>query len=661
MVLLKKISLLSIFIFFVFPFLMDPILAQNRNQDITIANQLFREGNFKEAYEIFYSLLRQHPGSYTIYEHTVNSLIQLKRYDDAIEISKKRIQRNPEEIQTRVKLGEIFHIAGESTRAFETWEELLTSYPNNMQSWRRVAHIMDERRLYREAIEVYQRANEQFQDPFLFAFNIADNYLAIGDFEPAIGRYLDILENHQQHRNHVQRQLLNYDDARLFDTAIYMSEERLQAVSPASRKDFILRDFLIWLNMERGFYRRALAAARTYDRLSDHKENMLFRIGQQLRTQQEFALAEEAFSVYFNLEDHHMRPHSYEELARTYQDWASYLIDHNLDFAGKADALYQKAFDMVEALTRHFPRYERMMNILVIQSELALDHLKKADDASRYHKKMKQASRMESDEALTRYVEGRILLFEGDFSLARVALTRAVRIAERGELAEKARYYLGLGDFYNSEFTYSRLQLRSLERQNHSYYANDALSLRFMIQQTYDKDGDNEILKKYARGRYLYDTGRYHEAAETLHPLLQQTAITPVQTAAVLLLTKTMRKIEPESALQLLIQYMRLPSVQRAPSERLLWERARLADHLLMMQKETAFLESPDDSSEKISSSDDGKNLSFLKNFSPIPFILTNEMVIEYYEALLMSYPDGFFSTFTRERIRNLEKEPQTT
>ncbi len=634
--------------------------AQTGSGDFSLGNELLRQGKFEEAYEIFEQLLRENPRSYAIYDRAVTALINLKRYDDAIELTDQRLRRVGDDSNTFIKLGEIYDISDRRDEAIETWNKVLRQHAGNAQVYRRVAETMNQRRLFREAIRVFEEAREQVGDPNLFAFEIANNYLAVADFEPAIREYLDIIARDSRRMSLIQRQLLNYDERRLYDTAILLTEERLGQLRAGSETDLAFRDFLIWVTMERGLYRRALAAARTLERHSNNEHHAMFRIGRELRSRNEFELAEQAFRYYLELETHPLQARSHEELSRTYQDWAGYLTDRNLDFNGAADTLYRKAFETVELLMERYPRYDRLMQSLVIQSELALDHLKAPEKAAVYHQRMERAARNEAEQALAHYVEGRLLLFDGSFSMARVSFTRSNRMAGSGEIADKSRFYLGLGDFYNGDFTYARLQLRSLERHNHSWYANDALHLRYIIQEAYNEDGDNPKLRRFARGRYFYDTGRYYEAAELLAPVIEEPASDPIIDESMLLLTQTLRRIHPEVAFRVVDRHTRRPSVRQAASERLLWERARLAEAVyIMQQRDTDGIRSADGlvPASLLANALSAEDQFYGRDGDSGRMLLSADGVTKFYEELLLNFPDGYYSDIARGRIRELEQQ----
>lgn len=635
-----------------------PLSAQTGVGEYSLGNELLRQGNFEEAYEIFERMMAENPRSYALYERAVTALINLKRYDEAIRITRERLQQRSEDINTRIKLGEILDIASKRQEALETWNEVLEKHSQNIQAYRRVAEIMNQRRLFREAIKVYDRARSEFSDANLFSFEIANNYLAVADFEQAVVELLDIIEQDNRRMSVVQRQLLNYDERALYDTAILLTEERIGRHTPGSKTDLALRDFLVWLTMERGLYRRALAAARNLERHSNNQYHSMFRTGRELRNRNEFELAEQAYRYYLELETHPLQARSHEELSRTYQRWAGHLVDRNLDFDAAADSLYRKAFFTVEQLTDNHPRYDRMMEVLVIQSELALDHLKEPDRAATYHQKMERIARDDSDKALLHHVDGRLKLFEGAFSMARVAFTRSNRLAGSGETADKSRFYLGLGDFYNGDFTYARLQLRALERQQHSWYANNALNLRFIIQEGHDEDGDNQDIRRYANALYLFDTGRHLESARLLATIPGEPGSGTLHDESMLLLTRTLRKLHPGLAFQVVDRHVHRPSVRNNAGERLLWERARLGEAIYLMQQGRALDE---DTRQSYLAGLPAHLLELDKELTApedyrAPLINAGAVTV-FYEDLLLHYPDGFYSDIARERIRGLQQE----
>ena len=84
--------------------------------------------------------------------------------------------------------------------------------------------------------------------------------------------------------------------------------------------------------------------------------------------------------------------------------------------------------------------------------------------------------------------------------------------AEIGELAEKTRYFLALADFFTGDYEFAKIQLKSLGRQNTSFYANDALQLRLWLQEGLSNDSTGSILEPFAKAVYHSTIGEKEHA-----------------------------------------------------------------------------------------------------------------------------------------------------
>ncbi|HBQ61465.1 MAG TPA: hypothetical protein DD671_18125, partial [Balneolaceae bacterium] len=165
----------------------------------------------------------------------------------------------------------------------------------------------------------------------------------------------------------------------------------------------------------------------------------------------EFELARDAFTYYTDKTYGEVKWRGLEELANTYSAWAKYIDDYNLDFSNKRDSLYQLASTMLDSIETETTSYSGMANVHLKRAELALDHgfdLDKAEHSLTILKRMQSLNNAPE----IPYLEGRIHLAKKEFSEARIQLTRANKIADIGDMAEKTRYFLALTDFYAGDY-----------------------------------------------------------------------------------------------------------------------------------------------------------------------------------------------------------------
>jgi tetratricopeptide (TPR) repeat protein len=113
-------ALLCLLFAWVIPF---PLRAQ-LNDDYFRADQLLEQQQYEKAYEKFAKLYQQHPGTYIILEKATECLINLKQYDKAIELVDRALDQGFYRAQATIRLGEIYHIRGDTTRAFEIWDRI---------------------------------------------------------------------------------------------------------------------------------------------------------------------------------------------------------------------------------------------------------------------------------------------------------------------------------------------------------------------------------------------------------------------------------------------------------------------------------------------------------------------------------------------------------
>jgi tetratricopeptide (TPR) repeat protein len=636
-----------------------------RSDDFLIANDHLRNGQYEEAYRIFARLLRQNPDSHPIYDRAITALISLKRFDEAADLTRERLDRNPGDIVTRVRLGELHHMAGDTVKAFETWQLAIDQNRNQPQVYRYIAETLNGRREFDKAISIYFQARENLNNETLFGNEIARSLLVLGRFEEGMQEYINLLNSSPVYASSIQRQLIQYDDRDLYDAAIITLEGATSSMLPNQESFSSMRGLLIWLLMERQLYRRALAVARNLERSSPDGSMTVFNLGSRLKHAGQFELAEQAFSYYLEGNDREIRSMAGEEIARLYIEWGGYLIDNNLDHGNRADSMYQAAFETISTYKDDFTRSNRKLQLLALQVELALDYLKDIEPASAYLDEIRGMVSNESDNIQADYLQGRIEMFRGNHMQARVYFSRANRAAGLGDMADKTRYYLALNDFYNGDFEYAGLQMRPLQRQSTSLYANNALRLRLWISEGLAADTNATDLRLFARARHQFSAGDYTGSLETLLPYLTSTAPKPVKDEAVLLASSIIRRTHPDLAMGLIAVHVGR-GIAWASRERVMWEKARLAD---LIHREGTVRQATDENVLR-------KLAGFVEQHSSsivtvVPGSVTGpvtgtlagesvkidlETVISLYETMLIEHPAGFYAQVARERIRQLQE-----
>jgi tetratricopeptide (TPR) repeat protein len=641
------------------------VLAQ-RPQDYIMAMQHMRQNQYEQAYDILVQLLRQDPNNYPLLDQALIALTELKRYPEAIELIESRLRGSYDDIVLATRLGELYHLDERSEQAYRIWNRTVQSNQSSLQAYRYVADAMRSRREFSMAIDIYENARRLFDNQSLFFSEITSAHMALGNRDKAVTTLIGVLEFAPGNGTFVQRQIISFDDPLVTELAIIDLDERAGRAARTTPVYSAYREVQIALLLEAGLFRRALATARSFE--SDAAEGSwpVFNMANRLRSQKQFELADEAYAFYQSRSGHPLQARSMEDRAVLYINWSRELTERNLDYDGKAENLYTRADELLEQLLSAHPNYHQRVEVLSRRIEISLDHFKDAERAQVKLEQLRQWSRTDQHQVIADYLDGRIAMFNGSHAMARVHLTRANRNAGTGEWAERSRYFLALNDFYTGDFEFASIQMRPLERLTTSYYANDALRLRLWMQEGRNEGEPTDELKLFANARILFDTGKVADAVERLAPLITEGVNRPMQGESLLMAADYLRRIDPILTWSMLDKAIRLG--QRGPQyERLLWERARIADGLLSSGLQP--VENQDDQSMRKTaplvswiSGCTQEQLFFGHDCVPKTFLTleTEEAkrgMFDLYEDILFEYPLGFYSDAIRQRLQQLQNE----
>ncbi|MGD8426029.1 MAG: tetratricopeptide repeat protein [Balneolaceae bacterium] len=614
--------------------------------DYFTADRLLRHQQYEKAYDKFYELHLKHPASFIFLDKAIECLINLKRYDKAIAITQGAISKGNFQAQAMIRLGEIYHYKGDSNLAQSTWDEVLKTYAGSSEIYLRLARTMADCRLFDKAVGVYEKAMQRSPDSNIILSELAETYMQAGKYEKAIQSYLQLVKKSPDRIGLVQRRLIRFHDDNIYDIAILEISDFLDDFPPQHPSYRSLQQLEVWLLMERHLYKRALVTAKSYEAQSSEITYILYNLGSKLTADQQFELAEEAYNYYINNDIYPVKYRCMQELAGVYKQWAKYLENYNLGLSSRRKTLYQKAFSTLEKLRQNTPGYPRMYEVLVSLAELSLDMLHNPEQASKYLSELRDLSD-KSTIANASYIQGRIYLYNNDYTRARIALTKSNKQERIGDLAEKTRYYLALTDFYAGDYDFAKIQLNALERQNTSYFANDAVQLRLWIQNGMAADSTGALLTPFAKAVEYFSQGKDQLGINKLKTFFETSGYNPLQDEALLELSKYQDTDNAIYVYESLSTYLASQGSASPLFERLLWEKARLADQFVTNKQIDIRL--PEAS--RVDSMDTGK-----AGIPRVPIPRKIEQLVPLYEEILLHFPNGFYASYARDRIQELQK-----
>ena len=544
------------------------------SRDFLIASQLIRVQDYERAKKILEELISVDPSNQAYLQQLVNCQINLKEYENAIELLTNPRSKAKGILVLENELANVNHLAGNTDKAFSIWSNLLAQNTKNLMAYQTIAQTMMERREFSKAAEVYKKGRAAFRNSFLFLNELATAYLQSNNYEAAASELITLLETNPGRLDLVQRQFSKFGDEFLLDEAI-LSLESANLDKP--QKDETItqakRELLLWLYLERNVEKRAISWAKNLERRAP-TDYFVYNVAQNLIRKESYELADYALDFYLEKDQRQMKPLAYEAKATLYVKWAKKLKEQGLSVLGKADSLNRAAADFYRKVVFDHDDFEPKDQVLISLIELYLNELGSASQARDLYKVLteKYASTLDDDQK--DFLEGRFTLIEGDFRNARVAFTKANKRASNSDMLEKSRYFLALTDFYAGDFEFSKIQLKSVERQPSSFYANDALKLRNWIRKGIQKDSVLPELRTFSKAMFAYSRTEYDACFTILSSNFDN--LNALQEDALLVMTEIKRKSNLEEAYQVLSAFSSINNY-----EQLLFEKVTLGYFLL--------------------------------------------------------------------------------
>lgn len=610
-------------------------VSRAQQNDYNTAAQFIQQQKFEDALPILRNLYEENPAANLFFSKYIETLLHLKELDKAKEVAENHIKNHRDTYQASIKYAEILHLNDEREAALETWDEVIDENESNMQMYYSVAYSMVDRREYTAAIEVYKRAQSEFNNDSLFLNELANTYMQAGQFEKAVNEFFTLVIGAPEQMRIIQQHLLRMRDESLYETAAFELEERLLDLEHSHVAYPQLYQLLTWLLIETEEYQRAFIFARQYENQTSHTVYSLFSLGSLLKSAGEYELAADSFKFYLESSANSARFRAMDELATTYMEWARYLQQNNLETPARQNQLLDDAYTYFTELLNAAPNYRQAKEVFTAIIELSLDHFKDLEKAEMWFEKL--STQTPDDDSFMLYAEGRTAIFKKDYNTARQALTRADRATDDSDLSEKARYYLSMSDFYAGDFDFAEIQFRSLEKRHTSFYSNDAIKKSMWIKNGLRADSTGSLLKTIGDGFHAAHTGSYEEALRLLEPILAKPS-----NAFADVLTVEFSALFPssyDSFVLKLLEYQLSRHPQSPLRERLLWNRAVLAEQLVTQK------EFPKDIP------------SGLFEFLPADkeHSYSEEDIAELYEEVIIEFPNGFYASYSRDKLQTLQ------
>ncbi len=497
-------------ILFLFGFLFSlTILSQVSDREI--ADYHFNQGKFAEA-KLYYERLYNTDQREIIYPNYLKCLTQLKDWETAEDIVKKRAKQKSNDGIAHVQWGALYLEQNREKEATEQFEIAIDKVDPSRAFIIRLANEFNALQQYQWAIKCYEKGKKKGKDGYLYNYEIASTKGSLGDLQGMIDAFIVLLLEEPHYLSTVETliaRLIKFEDN--LEQSKMLRVTLLKAIQ-ANPDNSVLSEFMIWYFLQTKNYDGAMQQSIGLDKRLKENGMRIMEISQVAVDDDAFDVAATgfqyviskgpAFPYYYtaHMAELNARLKKFASGETTLKDWK--LLEKNfnstLTLVPHNDEAYPLIDRFIQLKGYHFQHLDSTH--FFIQKDI--DFLQTEINTGAYSNKTK----------------AKLKLLLGDLYLAQNAIWEASLLFSQVELDYKediigneARFKNAKVSFYNGDFGWAQSQLEALKGSTSKLLANDAIDLSLLITENI-QDSIQEPLQMFARAE-LYSVQQLDDLA----------------------------------------------------------------------------------------------------------------------------------------------------
>lgn len=464
-----------------------------QNVDDALAYQYYQQGQYQEAAVLLEKLFNR-TKSDGYFEMYLNSLLKLKKFEEAEKTVKKLIRQDDKNLQYSIALARIYQEKGQTELANKMYLQAVNNLPADEFKIREVANYFYNFLNYDLAIATFLQGRKILNNSKLFSYEVLSIYRFKKDKNMLIQEYINVLPE--------MPQMLPQAESVL--ASVFESNADYQILQGALLKKIqkepeteVYTQLLIWQYLQQQEYELALRQLIAQDKRLKTDGAILFNTANTFLANQAYPTAIKAFEylVAKGKENQFYLPAKISLINTKYE----------LVIAGKYD---QKAItDLAAEYQSILDEYGKTPQTIFALKKWANLQAYYLNDLDKAEKGLETALTVPGIPASE---IGQIKLDLGDIYIltkqpweAILVYEQVAKDFENQPIGNEARYRTARLSFYQGNFAYAKSQADVLKVATSQLIANDALNLSLLISDNTQSKVDSNALKMYADAEML--------------------------------------------------------------------------------------------------------------------------------------------------------------
>jgi predicted Zn-dependent protease len=461
--------------------------------DDALAFQYYQQGQYQEASVLFEQLFNR-TKSDTYFDFYYNSLVKLKKLDEAEKTVKKLVRQNPKNFHYTLAVARIYQEKGQQDAATKMYMETISNVPPDEFKVRELANLFYGFQAYDLAITAFLQGRKILNSEKLFTYELLTIYRFKKDKNMLVQEYVNALP--------AMPELLPQAESVL--SSIFEDNSDYQILQAALLKKIqkdpqteIYTRLLIWQYLQQQEYEMALRQLIAQDKRIKDDGGILFNAANTFIANKAYPTAIKAYEYLIGKgkDNLYFLPAKVEMIDAKYQ----LALSGHFDKKAIADLASQ-----YEALLQEYGKTPQTVFALKKLAHLLAYYV---GDLGKAEKELESALTIPGipagDIGQSKLDLGDIYILTGQPWEAFLIYEQVAKQFEAQPIGNEAHYRSAKLSFYQGNFSYAKSQADVLKASTSQLIANDALNLSLLISDNLQSATDSSALKMFADAEML--------------------------------------------------------------------------------------------------------------------------------------------------------------
>jgi tetratricopeptide (TPR) repeat protein len=481
-----------------------------QNKDEQLAAQFFSNAEYDKAADLYEKLLNKNINSFYFYDNLLQSLIKLKRLDDAESLCKKMFRKTNSPYFS-VDIGFINTLNNKPEKATKQFDEVIKKLIPNQDKIQETANAFEKRNEIDYAIKTYTNGRKLLGYNAVFNNELAALYAKTKQMQLMIDEYLSSVEQNPVNSEEIQGLLQNNIQ---LPTDFELLKNALIKKIKANTQTDAFYEMLIWFYVQRKDFDNALIQAKAMDKRLKEEGRKMMDLGY-------LAISNEKYDAAIKL---------FNEVVLLGNNKAYYLAAK----LGVLEASNKKLLSNANLSLLDLQNLEKTYLTFLTENGKTYYTAPSMRDLAKLYafylndidKAINCLNEILTLPGLETYFTAECKLELGDLYVIKGQQWDAMLLYGQVDkdflehpLGQEAKLRNAKLSFYLGEFEWAKAQLDILKTATTQLIANNALELSLLIQDN-TVDSNEDALKLFAGADLSYQQNKFTEAFQTLDSII---------------------------------------------------------------------------------------------------------------------------------------------